>query len=67
MDAHSCTSIGAGAFKDCAGLTQIRVHRDCRIDSTAFDGCGPVYVFALAGGAAETDCGAIENGVFVAE
>ena len=67
VDAGSCTSIGAEAFKGCTGLMQVRVHKDCRIDDTAFTGCGTVYVFAPAGGAAETSCADIDNCVFVEE
>ena len=67
VDAHNCRSIGAGAFQGCTGLTQIRVHPDCQINDTAFTGCGTVYVFAPAGGAAETSCADIDNCVFVPE
>ena len=67
VDAHNCTSIGAEAFKGCTGLTQIRVHQNCQINASAFTGCGTVYVFAPAGGAAETSCADIDNCVFVAE
>lgn len=65
--ARHCASIGAEAFRDCAGLTQIRLPQDCQIDGTAFAGCGTVYVFAPANGSAETSCSAIANCVFVAE
>ena len=67
VDAHNCTSIGAGAFQGCAGLTQIRVSQDCQIDDTAFTGCGTVYVFAPAGGAAETWCSMQSDVVFLEE
>ena len=67
VDAYSVTAIGPNAFKGCTNLTQIRLHKDCQIDPTAFDGCGTVYVFAPAGGDAQTSCAAIEGCVFAAE
>lgn len=68
VDAHNCTSIGPGAFGNCAGLTQILLPADCLIDSMAFDGCtGPVFVFAPAGGETEASCAAIPLCVFFGE
>ncbi len=55
VDAKTCTSIGANAFKD-TGLTQIRLPKSCAIDLHAFEGCGIVFVFAPAGGTTETYC-----------
>ncbi len=54
--ADTCTSIGAGAFKDCAKLEQIRVPANCAIGDGAFSGCGTVFVYAPAGSPAETWC-----------
>ena len=61
----SCTAIGAGSFKDCANLTQIRIPKNCELDDTIFDGCGKVYVFAPAGGTTESWCRGKDNIVFV--
>jgi hypothetical protein len=61
----TCTAIGAGAFKDCAKLTQIRLPKNCELDDTIFDGCGKVYVFAPAGGTTESWCEGKDNIVFV--
>ena len=66
VDADSVTSIGKWAFKD-TGLTQIRLPQNCAIDSTAFTGCGTVYVFAPAGGTTEDWCQNRSGIVFVAE
>jgi len=66
VDAGSVTSIGKWAFKD-TGLTQIRLPQNCSIDSTAFTGCGTVYVFAPAGGTTEDWCQNRSGIVFVAE
>ena len=66
VDASGCTAIGAEAFKDCTGLTQIRLPKDCDIGTGAFSGCGKIQVYAPAGGTTETWCEA--NGVlFTAE
>ena len=63
----TCTAIGANAFKDCTGLTQIRLPKNCTINGTAFTGCtGLIAVFAPAGGTTETWC-ASHNITFVAE
>ena len=61
----NCTAIGAGAFKNCANLTQIRLPRDCAINDTAFDGCGTVCVFAAVGGTTESWCQGKDNIIFV--
>ena len=51
----TCTAIGANAFKDCTGLTQIRLPKNCTIDGTAFSGCtGLIAIYAPAGGTTET-------------
>jgi len=63
----TCTAIGAEAFKSCTALRQIRLPKDCAIDSTAFTGCGTVYVFAPAGGTTEGWCQNRSGIVFVAE
>jgi len=65
VDAKFCTAIGAGAFKNCQGLQQIRLPENCAIDAAAFDGCGTVYVFAYSGGTTETWCQGKQNIVFV--
>ena len=52
-----CTDIGAYAFSNCTELTQIRLPKNCTIDSTAFSGCGALAcVFAPAGGTTEAWC-----------
>ena len=56
VDAGNCTAIGSNAFKDCTGLTRIRLPKDCDIAPDAFEGCGIVYVFAPAGGSTEEYC-----------
>ncbi|MBQ3702736.1 MAG: leucine-rich repeat protein, partial [Oscillospiraceae bacterium] len=63
----ACTAIGANAFKDCTGLTQIRLPQNCAIDGTAFTGCdGLIAVYAPAGGT--TEAWANNSGIpFVAE
>ncbi len=67
VDAHNCTSIGANAFRDCTGLTRIRLPQTCRIDGTAFSGCGTVYIFAPAGGDTQAWCEGRTGFVFVPE
>ena len=62
-----CQSIGADAFRGCTGLVQIRLPQNCQIDSSAFDGCGTVYVFAPAGGTTESWCDGRTGIVFVEE
>ena len=64
MDAGSVTAIGKWAFKD-TGLTQIKLPKDCQIDTDAFDGCGEVYVFAPAGGTTEAFCSSHRKVTFV--
>lgn len=64
VDAKHCASIGKWAFRDCAGLRQIRLPKDCAIDASAFEGCGTVTVFAPAGGATEACCRDIPNASF---
>ena len=64
VDASSCTSIGAGAFRDCVNLKQIQLSEDCEIDPSAFDGCDMVYVFAPKGKATEASCKEIPNCLF---
>ena len=61
VDAGNCSVIGAEAFKDCMGLTQIRLPKNCRIDPTAFTGCGRVFVFAPEEGTTEESCGKLIN------
>ncbi len=68
VDAHNCTVIKAGAFKNCTGLRQIRLPQNCAIDETAFDGCGTVCILAPAGGSAQEYCqDSLHNCVFKAE
>ena len=53
----TCTAIGADAFKNCTGLTQIRLPKNCTIGDGAFDGCtGLIAVYAPAGGTTEAWC-----------
>ena len=53
----TCVSVGANAFKNCAGLTQIRLPKDCAISAGAFDGCTAlIAVFAPAGGTTQSWC-----------
>ena len=67
VDAGGCISVGEEAFKNCAGLLQIRLPYYCRIDPTAFDDCGTVYVYAPSGGTTENSCVRIANCIFIAE
>ena len=63
-----CQSIGKWAFKDCTGLTQIRIPASVTaIDAAAFEGCGNVLVYGASGSAAETFCAEHDNCSFVAE
>ena len=63
----TCTRIDANVFKDCTGLKQIRLPKDCAIDDSAFTGCtGLIAIYAPAGGTTET--WANGNGIpFIAE
>ena len=65
VDARSCAAIGAGAFRNCEHLTQIRLPKDCSIDPAAFDPGVTVFVYAPAGGATEAFCLGIASCVFV--
>lgn len=68
VDAHNCTAIGTDAFKDCTGLRRIRLPQNCQIESTAFDGCGTVYVFAPANGLTQEYCqDSKHHCIFIAE
>ena len=63
-----CPSIGARAFRGCAGLTQIRLPKNCTISSSAFDACStPIQVFAPAGGTTESWCASQSDIIFIAE
>jgi len=64
VDAHACAFIGQDAFKG-TGLKQIRLPKDCAIDSAAFDEEGVVYVFAPAGGTTQSHCAERANLVFI--
>ncbi len=66
---ENCVSIGAGAFRNCPNLTQIRIPADCSIGTDAFDGCTLVYIYSAPGSGAETYCDdpTHDNCVFVAE
>ena len=52
----TCTAIGAGAFKDCSKLTQIRIPEGCEIGEGAFEGCDAVYIYAPVGSPAQSFC-----------
>ncbi len=55
----TCASLGANAFRDCAGLMQIRLPKNCAIGSGAFDGCTAlIAVFAPEGGTTQSACAA---------
>jgi len=57
VDASGCTAIGENAFRDCTGLTQIRLPQNCAISGTAFSGCTALLaVYAQAGGTTEAWC-----------
>ena len=60
-----CASIGDGAFKNCAGLTKIRIPAECALGEDVFEGCGKVYVFSAAESKARTYCQSHDNCVFV--
>ena len=60
-----CQAIGDHAFRDCAGLTRVRVPADCALGEGVSDGCGTVYVLGTAGSAAESYCQSHDNCVFV--
>ena len=61
VDASNVATIGKWAFKDCTGLTQIKLSQHCSIDASAFSGCGTVYVYAPAGGSTQEYCGKTTN------
>jgi hypothetical protein len=67
VDAANCQTVGAEAFKDCTGLEQVRLPKDCQISDSAFDGCGTVFIFAPAGGSTELFCSGHDNCLFIAE
>ena len=62
-----CSSIGAGAFRDCTNLSQIRIPDDCTIGTGAFDGCGYVTIFGTGGSPAEDYCDENPDCEFVEE
>ncbi len=62
-----CLSIGDHAFRNCTGLTQIRIPAGCVLGEDVFDGCPLVYVRGTADSPAETWCLGHDNCVFVAE
>jgi hypothetical protein len=63
----SCVAIGAGAFRDCGSLRQIRVPAACAIGENAFEGCASLVIFGTPGSEAEHYCSAHDNCVFLAE
>ena len=64
---NGCTSIGANAFRNCTGLTQIRLPKNCAISDTAFTGfTSLIAVYAPAGGTTDAWC-AQANIPFVGE
>ena len=67
VDAHNCTFVGAEAFGSCSGLRQIRLDGECRIDGSAFDGCGTLYIYAPAGGSTEDYCRDNGDLIFIGE
>ena len=62
---EGCTSIGDYAFRDCAGLSRIRIPANCDLGTDVFAGCGTVYVYGAAGSPAEAYCQSHGNCVFV--
>ena len=65
---YGCLSIGDYAFKDCKGLTQIRIPETCTtFGADIFNGCGIVFVYGPANSAAETYCQSYANCEFVPE
>ena len=57
VDASGCTAIGENAFRNCTGLSQIRLPQNCAISGTAFSGCTALLaVYAQAGGTTEVWC-----------
>ena len=64
---EGCGSIGAGAFRNCRNLTQIRIPASIdEIAETAFDGCGTVYIFSSSE-LAEEFCSRHANCIYVAD
>ena len=64
---EGCLSLGAGAFRACPNLTQVRVPGSCALEGDVFDGCRLVLVYGEAGSDAEQYCETHANCVFVAE
>ena len=64
---QNCTSIGAGAFKNCRSLDKIRIPANCAIGDGAFDGCGLVIVYGSKDSDAESYCSHHDNCYFVEE
>ncbi len=64
---ENCESVGDYAFRDCTGLTMIRIPAECALGTDVFDGCTKVYVFGIAGSPAEAYCHSHSNCVFVPE
>jgi len=63
-----CESIGKWAFKDCTGLTQIRIPESVtEIDDMAFDGCVNVFIYGASASTAQTFCNTHENCIFITE
>ena len=64
---EGCSGIGAGAFRNCRNLTQIRIPESIdEIAETAFDGCGTVYIFSNSE-LAEEFCSRHANCIYVAD
>ena len=61
-----CTSIGAGAFKDCENLTAVRIPRNCIIREGAFDECPSVTLYSFPGSPTEAWCLVHANCTFAA-
>ena len=63
----TCTNIGKWAFRNCIGLTQIRIPENCAIGTDAFAGCNYVVIFGAKGSPAETYANSHTNCAFAEE
>ena len=60
-----CGSIGAGAFRDCPNLRQVRIPAGCTIGENAFAGVYELRIFGYRNSPAETYCNGRPDCVFI--